>query len=118
MQLLPLVVLLAVFPVLVSLMWTFDRLVRLEFEKFPENWTADGRPYPLLWKRRDMPRTIRSWLATQRCALVWPFVVPEWSYQDAEALRYARRLRVLFALWILVALPLFALSGIIAIAAS
>ena len=113
MQFLPLVVLLAVSPVLIGLMRTFDRLVGIEFEQFPENWRADGRPHTLLWYRRNLPWTIRSWLATQRCALVWVFVTPKWSSGDTEASRCARRLRVLFRLWVLVAMPLFALSGIV-----
>ena len=113
-QFLPLVVLLAVSPILIYLIWSLDRLITIEFEKFPEHWGADGRPFTSLRRRRDMPRTIRTWLATQRCMFVWLFVPPKWSKGDDEASRCARRLPVLFGLWVLVAMPLFALSGVVA----
>jgi hypothetical protein len=115
-QFLPLVVFLAIAPIVVLLMVTFDRLVRIEFEEFPLNWVADGKPYPLLWRKPDMPRTIGSWFATQRCALDWACAVPAWAEGHAEASRYARRLRVLFVLWVGGAMPLFVASGIVAAA--
>ena len=116
MQFLPFLVLLAILPVLICLMWTFDRLVVIEFEQFPDIWVADGRPHTLLRPRRGMPRTIRSQLATWRCSLVWPFVPPTWSSEHAEASRCVRRLRVLFGVWVFGAVPLFALAGLVAVA--
>jgi len=115
-QFLPLFVIIPVLSVLFVLMWTFDRLVGIEFEQFPEDWRADGKPHTLLWHKYDMPRTFRSSFATQRCTIVWLFVMPKWADGHAEASRYVRRLRVFFILWLFVALPLLMLSGIVSAA--
>jgi hypothetical protein len=113
MQFLPMAILLAGIPVCISLFWTFDHLVRIEFERFPGNWTADGQPNSLF--RPSIKRwSFRTWLATQRCAFTWSIVRPKWSSTDPEARRYARRLQALFGIWILVVIPLFAMSAYIA----
>lgn len=111
MPFIALVVFLGILPILLALLWTFDRLVGIEFTTFPENWRADGRPCTLLWPREDMPTTIRTKLAATKCSFVWVFVSPPWSRGHPEASRCARRLRVLFWLWNLVAMPLFALAA-------
>jgi hypothetical protein len=113
MGFLPLAILFAVSPLLLWLLWTFNRLVQVEFERYPEQWRADGRPLflPLRW---DTRWTFRRWLATQRCALAWALRQPKWSHANSEVSKCARRLRILFWLWILVAIPVFAASAIVA----
>src|ERR1700676_945324 len=112
LQFLPLVVLLPASPLVLFSMLAFDRLVVIEREQFPDAWKKDRRPFTSWRRRPDMPVTFLSWFATQRCMFVWLFVTPPWAREHAEASRYVRRMRTLVALWVFVAMPLFALSGL------
>ena len=115
-QFLPLVVLLIFCPLVIFSMLAFDRLVRIEHNEFPEAWAADGKPYPSWRRGPDMRITPRSWFATIRGMFVWLFVTPLWARGHSEASYYLRRMRIFVALWNFVAMPLFILSALIAIA--
>jgi hypothetical protein len=90
---------------------TFDRIVRLECERFPEEWQRDGSPGVIYGTPAPgIPRTWRSGLAAQRCMLVWLFVTPEWARENPEANRAMRKFRVCCLLSNFVAVPLYGLT--------
>lgn len=115
-QYLPLIVLLAACPLVIFSMKTFDQLVRLEQERYPEQWEADGRPMPRFGVRSRLVTTFRSSFAAQKCNFVWLFVTPGWAKEDVEARQLLRRMRILVALWNLVAMPLFLVSAFVSVA--
>jgi hypothetical protein len=116
MQFLPFIAMLAVSPLVIKAMMAFNRLVRIESERFPKDWVADGKPAPFIWLRqaKDMPSTIRTSFATQRCALSWALMPPIWSKEHADARRYPRQLRMFFLLFNLIGVPICVLSALIA----
>lgn len=115
-QYLPLVVLLATCPLVIFSMKTFDQLVRLEQERYPAQWEADGRPLPRFGVRSRIVTTLRSSFAAQKCNFVWLFVTPRWVKEDVDARQLLRRMRILVALWNFVAMPLFLLSALVSVA--
>ena len=70
-------------PVLVLGFRAFGALVALERAHHLRAWVADGRPGPVAWFG---PASLRGWLATQRCMVVWTFKTPEWVNVDGPAL--------------------------------
>ena len=112
MQVLPLVVLVLGMPLVVVSMLSFDAIVLIEVNRYRESWVADGMPFPFYRRDERFAWSLPSWLATCRCSFVWLFVAPKWMREDAEAIRYRRRMRLYAAAWNLVALPLFILAGI------
>lgn len=111
--LLPLIVLLASFPLVVLAIRTFDNLVLIERGRYPAFWEADGRPATFFPDRERFEPSVRSWFAKNRCSFVWLFVTPRWMQDDEECRRLVRRLRALVALWNFVAVPLFLLTAIL-----
>lgn len=115
-QYLPLIVLVAACPLVIFSMRTFDQLVRLEQERYPEQWVADGRPEARFGVRSKLVRPFRSSFAAQKCNFVWLFVTPRWVREDVDARQLLRRMRILVAVWNLVAMPLFLVSALVAMA--
>jgi hypothetical protein len=114
-QLLPLFVMLAASPLIIVQMRAYNQLVRIGLERYHEDWVDEGRPQMLPFRfgsRRTL--SMRSWLSTQRCMFTWLLVPPKWCRWNTEAARWATRMRLCFVLFILVALPVFVLSALIA----
>ena len=114
MQFLPLAVVILAAPLVILSALSFDAMVLIEVDRYRETWVADGMPLPLYREHERFSWSFRSWLATNRCLLVWLFAPPDWMREDADASRYLRRFRICNAAFALVAMPLFALSGIVA----
>jgi hypothetical protein len=114
MQFLPLVVLLLGMPLVLVSALAFDAIVLIELDRYRESWVADGMPLPFYRRDERFSWSLRSWLATSRCSIVWLFVSPKWIREDVEASRYLRRMRISAAAWNLAAMPLFILSAIAA----
>ncbi len=105
----PFVTLLSGLPLIVAVFRAFDQLVILARTQHFAEWQAEGEPHPIIFSGGyQWTRSLRSRFATQRCALVWLFVAPKWSREDATAQRYIRRLRILAAVWNFAFMPAYA----------
>ncbi len=114
--LLPLAVAALGLPVLFLAFRAFNALIALERTRHPAVWERDGRPEPLLtWFGRT---SLRSWIATQRCSVVWVFKTPSWAKADPEALLQLRRLRLFVGIWNLGVMPVYVAMLYIAITRS
>jgi hypothetical protein len=114
----PILVMLLGSPLVLLSLLAFDTLVLIESERHIEDWNADGKPFTAFRNRARFSRGIRNILATHRCWFVWSFRTPSWAREDTEAARELQRMRLCAALWSLVAMPLFLLAAMIAIARS
>ena len=87
-------------------LWTFDRLLKLEYETYYAEWVQDGRPDGIFshfsgssWFKGSFAR---NWLSFR-----WLFVTPEWMKSSPQAMKLIIRLRISASIWnlgILVAL--------------
>jgi hypothetical protein len=112
--LLQLAVFLLLAAVLLCVFRAFNRLVRLEYERFAEDWERDGRPYVVYARRAPgMSRTWRAGLAAHRRMFAWLFVTPAWARQSAEAEQSFRYYRFLVLAWSFVAVPLYGLLSML-----
>jgi hypothetical protein len=109
MPALPFIVLLCGLPLILAVFHAFDQLVILDRTQHVAEWEAEGEPHPIIFRGgHRWPRSLRSNFATQRCALVWLFVTPKWSREDANAQRHIRRLRILAVVWNFAFMPVYA----------
>ena len=99
-------------PLVIAAMLTFDQLVIIEKEQFPEQWKNDGSPATFYRQRSQFRRGIRESFATNKCSLVWLFATPQWTKGDEKATNILRRLRIVVATWNFAAMPLLILSAV------
>jgi len=89
--------------VLVSSFFTFDKLVRLQYEAHRSYWERDGGPRGFFWwapgTRKWFRINLRSEWAFQRTNLRWFFSTPNWMRKDPQAVRLVRRFRLLVLIW-------------------
>ncbi len=107
----PGMILILVAPLVIMAMLTFDQLVIVERERFPEQWKKDGSPATYYRQRSQFKRGIIESFATYKCNLVWLFATPKWIKGDEKTEGILRRLRIIAALWNFVAMPLFIFSA-------
>jgi hypothetical protein len=93
------------------LFFTFDQLIRLEYNSYKAQWENDGRPRGIFWFPPEYWRKQNaSWFgrwksqyknewAFQKVALFWVFSTPQWIKDDEKAKNLIRRLRILFLIW-------------------
>jgi hypothetical protein len=83
--------------------WSFDRLVRLEYASYREQWEADGRPHGIFWVPREcMGQSYVRFGCTRamnRCSIAWLFKTPEWMRQNGRALHWVWWMRVTTLIW-------------------
>jgi hypothetical protein len=101
------IVLVAGIPIVIGAMLTFDSLVLIERERFPEVWASDGMPIPFYRARHEFARTVSAGMASNKLSLLWLFSTPPWVRSDADAARLLRRMRILAAIWNFAFVPLF-----------
>lgn len=118
----PVVLLLSVFAVAAVTILTglsvLSRLVRIERERHPDAWEADGRPaapWIVPWRipspgDPSVPRSPRELWRTNGLALRWVVSTPEWARGDAEARRLLWGHRVLHAIALVCVGTWFALT--------
>jgi hypothetical protein len=94
-------------PILLMAFVSFDRLVLLQRACHGEAWERDGRPQSFFLRSEATERSLRSWLATQRCSLTWLFKAPQWAQDDPDARLPLARFRLFVGIWNLVVMPLF-----------
>jgi len=88
-------ILLTLVVVLLMAFANFDKLVKIEYKKYKEEWIRDRKPRGLFWKPSEITWfAIGSSLATQRLSMKWLFKTPEWVTNDLEAKEYLRKLRL------------------------
>jgi hypothetical protein len=71
----------------------FDRLVKIEYRKYREEWMKDGKPRGFFWGPPESTWFASS-LAMQSLSLKWLFKTPEWVTNDFEAKATLRKLRL------------------------
>ena len=78
-------------------LWLFDRLLRLEHERYPAEWARDGMPIGWLW-RPAAARPIRGFFARTLASATWLFRTPAWVGRDEDANRLLRDYRAVHIL--------------------
>jgi hypothetical protein len=99
-------------PILIWAFNTFDNLIKLEYEKFHQQWLKDGQPSGLYWRPADYHPSFHSGFATQKSMLILLFKKPEWVASSAQACNLLNKYRILILTWnISVILWFFTRSG-------
>jgi len=71
----------------------FDKLVKIEYRKYKEEWMKDGKPRGFFWAP-PQSTWFASSLAMQSLSLKWLFKAPEWVKNDFEAKETLRKIRL------------------------
>ena len=82
--------------------WLFNCLVRLEYERYPEEWVRDGRP-PAFYGWGTWPPGARSLLVWGKfvmaaVSLRWLLRTRAWARQDEQAKWLLREFRIAHAI--------------------
>ena len=86
-------------PILIWAFNTFDNLMKLEYEKFHQQWLKDGQPPGLYWRPAGHQPSLHSGFATQKSMLILLFSKPEWVASSGEACILHKKYRVLVLTW-------------------
>jgi hypothetical protein len=78
--------------------WTFDQLVKLEYQEHHDVWMRDGKPSGFLWRPQES-KGFKSSLARSKLSSCWPLMTPDWTKQSTEGKKLIKRLRVCVAIW-------------------
>lgn len=96
---LQLILFILLIPVLVWAFNTFDNLIKLEYEKFHEQWIKDGQPSGLYWRPTDYRPSFHCGIATQKSMLILLFNKPEWVASGGQAYNLLKKYRILVVTW-------------------
>jgi hypothetical protein len=96
---LPAILFFLLIPILLWAFLTWDSLIKLEHEKFHQQWLNDEKPSGMFWRSTKSRPSFRSGIATQKFMFVWLFKNPEWVESSEEALILIKRYRVLVLTW-------------------
>ena len=94
-----LIVIIPLIPILIWSFNTFDNLIRLEYEKFHQQWLKDGQPPGLYWRPAGYRPSFQSGFATQKAMLVMLFSKPEWVASSDQARILLKKYRILALTW-------------------
>lgn len=86
-------------PILIWAFNTFDNLIKLEYEKFHEQWVADGTPSGIYWRPADYRPSFTGAFATQKAMFSLFFKKPLWIESSPFAFTLHRRYRILVLTW-------------------
>ena len=86
-------------PVLIWAFKTFDDLIKLEHEKFHQQWIKDGQPSGLFWHPDGCRPSFHGGIATQKSMLILLFNKPEWIDSSAQASNFLTKYRILVLTW-------------------
>ncbi len=81
----------------------FDRLIRVESERFRDRWVADGKPSGILW-RTDECSSLSSSIAGRRVIGEWLLASPSWVKSDPMLLSTLLRIRFCLAAGVIIPL--------------
>jgi hypothetical protein len=73
--------------------FNFDKIVKIEHEKYSQEWINDGKPKGFFWRSAQCT-WLSSAMALQRLSFQWLFTTPTWIRIDSEALLHLKRLRM------------------------
>ena len=76
----------------------FDRLLKIEYEIYREQWVADGKPFGIFWRPSESTIFL-SLIAMWRLSLYWLFKTPEWIRNDVKAQKHLRKVRIFTLIW-------------------
>ncbi len=96
---LQIVVIIVLIPILIWSLNTFDNLMKLEYEKFHDQWLKDGQPPGLYWRPAGHHPSFQSGFATQKAMLVLLFRRPEWVESSGQAKILLTKYRILVLTW-------------------
>jgi hypothetical protein len=85
----------------------FDRLVKLEHDKYHEHWVRDRKPAGFFWLA---PGARGGYLARAVTAMRWWWRTPQWARADEEANRLFRYMRLCDFVGLIVLLGLVGLT--------
>ena len=96
---LQLILLFLLIPILIWAFNTFDNLIKLEYEKFHQQWLKDGQPSGLYWRPAHYSPSFHGAFATQRSMLILLFKTPEWVASSDQACNLLKKYRILVLTW-------------------
>ena len=96
---LQLIVIIILIPILIWSFNTFDNLIKLEYEKFHQQWLKDGQPPGLYWRPAGYRPSFQGGFATQKAMLVLLFRKPEWVASSDQAKILLKKYRILVLTW-------------------
>jgi ferric iron reductase protein FhuF len=86
-------------PLLIWAFNTFDNLIKLEHEKFHQQWIKDGQPPGMFWRPEGSRPSFQGGFATQKSMLILLFRKPEWIAENAQACILLKKYRILVLAW-------------------
>lgn len=86
--------------VLLVAFFNFDALVKIEYRKYRDEWTSDGKPQGIFWRPREST-WFSSSLATHKLSLRWLYKTPQWINNDPEAIYRLKKLRAFVSTFII-----------------
>jgi ferric iron reductase protein FhuF len=89
---------LGLIPILLLAFLNFDKLVKIEYEKFKTNWIDDGKPRGFFWKPTES-NWFSSSFAMQQLAMYWLFKTPDWINNELKAKEALQKLRIYVLIW-------------------
>ena len=98
-MIIPMIVFLLLIPVLLWSFFTFDKLVKLEYEEFHQQWVEDGEPAGMYWRPAQSRSSSRSGNTTQRIMIAWFLKAPQWVESNTDASRLFKKYRILVLVW-------------------
>ena len=96
---LQMVLFLILIPILIWAFNTYDNLIKLEYEKFHQQWLKDGRPSGLYWRPDGYRPSFQAGIATQKSMLLFLFKKPEWVAASGRASILLKKYRLLVLTW-------------------
>ena len=103
------VLLLALAGVLTYGFVSFDRLLRVQYERHRETWEADGRAAGFFWRAPECT-ILASKMARLRIEYAWLFRTPKWVADSPQLTLQLRRHRLAVLIWNIGILALWASS--------
>jgi hypothetical protein len=86
-------------PLLIWAFNTFDNLIKLQYEKFHQQWIKDGQPSGLFRRPDGRLPSFHGGIATQKSMLILLFNKPEWIASSAQASKLLKKYRILVLAW-------------------
>jgi hypothetical protein len=79
--------------VLLFAFFNFDNLVKIEYRKYRDEWTIDGKPRGFFWRPPEST-WFSSSIAMKKLSFRWLFRTPQWMTNDPDAIYRLKRLRI------------------------
>jgi hypothetical protein len=95
--------------VLLGSFFTFDQLIRLEYNSYRTQWENDGKPHGFFWFPREYWNSqnlslfskwksqYKSVWAAPKANLIWLFLTPQWIKNDERAKKLLHVYEFLFS---------------------